>query len=302
MNRPRRLLSLSPNVSMILFALEADDAVVGRTQYCLSSIQKYLGVWGIAEREVAQRLHHWEELPVVGAWPQADRERVVALQPDIILASGTGTLDAHEATTFDLEPGGFVNFDTRTLADLDRQIATIGEIAGKAEAAQGLIAQLAARREAIVARRALPARRPSVLFEYCVCIKYDPDPARRFANPGRFIMVGGHLAPDLIRLSGGEPLFTQPGDAVAWTEFEAIRQVQPDLVLVFDCNGCPNAMRHPVETRPGWSALTAVSDATVYTPRHNMSNPNLCYPEALDELVALVAAWSRTGDDEAKTP
>ena len=30
--KPRRLLSLAPNVSMILFALGADEAVVGRTQ------------------------------------------------------------------------------------------------------------------------------------------------------------------------------------------------------------------------------------------------------------------------------
>ncbi len=242
---------------------------------------------------MAQRLRHWKGLPVVGAWPQADRDRVIALQPDLILASGTGTLDAYEANTFKMAPDGFINFDTRTLADLDRQIATIGGITGKAERAHDIIEQLAARREAIVARRALPERRPSVLFEYCVCIKYDSDPARRFANPGRFIMVGGHLAPDLIRLSGGEPLFTQPGDAVAWTAFEAIRQAQPDMVLVFDCNGCPNAMTHPIDTRPGWSELAAVSDHAVYTPGKNMSNPNLCYPEALDELVDLVGAWCR---------
>ena len=82
-----------------------------------------------------------------------------------------------------------------TLADLDHQIATIGELVGKADRAQHLIAQLAARREAIVGRVARSKKRPSVLFEYCVCIKYDPDPARRFANPGRFIMVGGHLGP-----------------------------------------------------------------------------------------------------------
>ncbi|ETX01682.1 MAG: hypothetical protein ETSY1_06580 [Candidatus Entotheonella factor] len=296
MNQPRRILSLSPNVSMILFALSADEAVIGRTQYCLSSIHKYLEVWGISERDMAHRLRHWEALPVVGTWPQADCERVIALQPDLILASGTDTLDAYEAGTFKMAPGGFINFDTRTLADLDRQIATIGEITGKAQRAQDLMTQVAARREAILARQALPKQRPSVLFEYCVCIKYDPDPARRFANPGRFIMVGGHLAPDLIRLSGGEPLFTQPGDAVAWTAFEAIRQAQPDIVLAFDCNGCLNAMTHPIETRPGWSELAAVSNQAVYTPTKNIGNPNLCYPEALDELVDLIGTWCRAHD------
>ena len=293
MSQPRRLLSLAPNVSMILFALGADDAVVGRTQHCPSSIRNYLDVWELSGREVASRLRRWEALPEIGAWPQADRERAIALQPDMVLASASGTFDAYEAGMFNLGPDAFINFDTRSLTDLDRQIVTIGEIVGKREAAQEIVTQLAARRDAVLERRPSPARRPTVLFEYCVCIKYDPDPARRFANPGRFVMVGGHLAPDLIRLSGGEPLFAETGDAVAWTEFKAIRDAQPDIVLAFDCNGCPNAMTHPIAARPGWSDLRAVSGHAVYRPSRNIANPNLCYPEALAELVALVATWDR---------
>jgi iron complex transport system substrate-binding protein len=297
MSQPRRLLSLAPNISMILFALGADETVVGRTQYCPSSIQNYLDVWGLSGKKIASRLHHWQALPEVGAWPQVDRERAVALQPDMVLASGTGTFAAHEAGMFNLGPDAFVNFDTRTLTDLDQQIVTIGDIVGKREAAREIATKLAARREAILARHVVPARRPTVLFEYCVCIKYDPDPARRFANPGRFVMAGGHLAPDLIRLSGGEPLFTRPGDAVAWTDFKVIREAQPDIVLAFDCNGCPNAMSHPIAARPGWSSLRAVSSRAVYRPSRNIANPNLCYPEALAELVELVTAWDRAQRD-----
>ncbi len=297
MNPPKRLLSLAPNVSMILFALGVDDAVVGRTRHCPSSIQNYLDVWEISGPQVGPRLRHWEALPEIGAWPQVDRELVAALQPDMILASGTGTLAAYEAETFNLGPDAFINFDTRTLTDLDRQIVTMGEIVGKRDAAQAIVTQLAARRDAVLGRRPSPARRPTVLFEYCVCIKYDPDPARRFANPGRFVMAGGHLAPDLIRLSGGDPLFSRPGDAVAWTDFKVVREAQPDMVLAFDCNGCPNAMTHPIAARPGWSDLKAVSDHAVYRPSRNIANPNLCYPEALAELVELVTRWDRAQRD-----
>src|SRR5688572_26467985 len=88
-----------------------------------------------------------------GFGPQADRERVVALQPDLILTSGTSTLDAYEAHTFNMTSDGLINFDTRTLADRDWQIGTIGEIVGQAEVAQAIIAQLAARRETILAQR-----------------------------------------------------------------------------------------------------------------------------------------------------
>ena len=212
----------------------------------------------------------------------------------MIFKSGLGALSARETAMFNLNADALVDFDTRTLTDLDQQIIAIGEIVGKRETAQDIVAQLMARREAILAQRPTATRRPTVLFEYCVCIKYDPDPVRRFANPGRFVMAGGHLAPDLIRLSGGEPLFNQPGDAVAWIDFRDIRDAQPDIILVFDCDGCPNGMTHPVATRRGWSDLNAVSDHAVYRPRKNIANPNLCYPDALGELVELVAIWAES--------
>ena len=56
MHPPRRVVSLSPNVSMMLFALGADEVVVGRTQECLPALQQYLTVWRIAAHTVAQRL------------------------------------------------------------------------------------------------------------------------------------------------------------------------------------------------------------------------------------------------------
>ena len=284
----RRVVSLSPNVSMILFALGADDCVVGRTSYCPGAIQKYMRVWDIAESAVAHRLHHWNTLPVAGVWPQADPKSVKALQPEMILASGSGPLDAHDAQMFDVEPDRFVNFDTRTFADLEQHIARIGQLVGKTGQAERLIRQISARKDEIVATCVASSTRPTMLFEYCVCIKYDPDPQRRFANPSRFIMAGGHLAPELIQLSGGEPLVTQPGDTVQWTPFESIREAQPDVILLFDCNGCPNANQHPIDTRKGWSQLSAVSQQAVYRLSENISNPNLCFPAALEQLVGVV--------------
>src|SRR2546422_11404417 len=100
MQTPRRVVSLSPNVSMILFALGTDEVVVGRTQDCVQAIQQYLHVWRIPEPPVAQRLQHWQALPVVGAWPLADRESIKALHPGAILTSGQGPFAVHEARPF----------------------------------------------------------------------------------------------------------------------------------------------------------------------------------------------------------
>lgn len=288
MNTPHRVVSLSPNVSMILFALCADEVVVGRTQHCFPAIQQYLTVWHIPEDTVAHRLQHWQAIPVVGVWPQAECESIKALRPDSILTSGSGPFGMHEAQRLGVEAEALGHFDTRTFDDLDHHIAHIGSLLGKTAAAIPLRAQLAAKRDQTKARQRRRAVPPTVLFEYCVCTTYDADPQRRIADPARTILVGGHLAPELIQLSGGAPLFVQPGDTAKWVPFEAIRAAQPDVVLQYDCHGCPTARALPLHARPGWSDLPALSRGAVYPLSENLSNPNLCFPAPLEEVVGVL--------------
>lgn len=288
MTAPRRVVSLSPNVSMILFALGADEAVVGRTEHCLPAIRQYVTVWRLPEETAARRVQHWQSIPVVGVWPFAEAEPIQALQPDIILTSGSGSFGVHEAQTLGVADGVLLHFDTRTLTDLDQHIAQIGSRLGKVAEATALIEQLARKREEATARLTERPSTPTVLFEYCVCTTYDPEPDRRVADPARTILVGGHLAPDLIRLIGARPLFARPGDAAKWVTVDEIREAQPDMVLQYDCHGCPMAQKYPVPTRQGWSDLSAVSRHAVYPLRENISDPSLCFPAPLEELVDIV--------------
>ena len=292
MQTPRGVVSLSPNVSMLLFALGADELVVGRTQGCVAAIQQYLTVWDIPEHTVAPRLQHWQALPVVGAWPLADRAAIQALQPEAILTAGSGPFGVHEAQTLGVDAEAVHHFDTRTLHDLEQHIQQLGVLLGKTASAARLTAQLARRRDEIQARQRTRAVPPTVLFEYCVCIQYDADPDRRVANAAQTILVGGHLAPELIQLSGGVPLFMQPGDSARWVAFEEIRAAPPDVVLQYDCHGCPAARKQPIPARPGWSELAAVRRAAVYPLSENISNPNLCFPKALEELVEVLRQYA----------
>jgi ABC-type Fe3+-hydroxamate transport system substrate-binding protein len=98
--------------------------------------------------------------------------------------------------------------------------------------------------------------------------------------------VGGHLAPELIQLSGGTPLFTQPGDTAQGVAFEAIRAAQPDVVLQFDGHGYPTARKHPITARRGWPELLAVCRQAVYPVSENVSDANLCFPIAVEPLVS----------------
>ena len=215
MSTPHRIVSLSPNVSMILFALGADTLVVGRTQDCLRAIQQYLTVWRLPQHTVASRLQHWQALPVVGVWPLADHESIKTLRPEAILTSGSGPFGVHDAQTLGVEPQAMFHFDTRTLHDLEQQVQQIGLLLGKTVEAAGVLSQLASKRDEAKARQRQRAVPPTVLFEYCVCIQYDADPDRRvatiaivepdyFANRKLVKFFGGQLVPVSMDYLGAE--------------------------------------------------------------------------------------------------
>lgn len=287
---PRRVVSLSPNMSMLLFALQADAVVVGRTQTCLTALEHYLRAWDLATPAIAARLQRWQALPALGAWPEADYAAVQALQPDAILTSGSGPYGVHTAAACGVAPETVRHFDTRTFTDLVQHVQQLGVLLALPEAAAALTAQLTQKRAAALALPRPGATPPTVLFEYCVCTQYDPVPARRMAQAAQTVLVGGHLAPELIQWSGGQPLFLQPGETARWVPWAEIEAAQPDVILRYDCHGCPTAQQQPIATRPGWAALPAVAHAAVYTVSENLSDPNLAFPIALAQLCTVMQA------------
>ena len=96
---------------------------------------------------------------------------------------------------------------------------------------------------------------------------------------------GSALKSHLEFLYAGTPLFVQPGDTAKWVTFAEIRAAQPEVILQYDCHGCPTAGKYPVAARHGWSALPAVCRDAVYVVSANISDPNLCFPAALEHLV-----------------
>ncbi len=63
---PRRIVSLSPNLTEILYGVGAFDRIVGVSDYC---------TWPAAVRK----------LPAVGGWRNPNLEKLAALQPDLVL-------------------------------------------------------------------------------------------------------------------------------------------------------------------------------------------------------------------------
>jgi iron complex transport system substrate-binding protein len=134
---PRRIVSIVPAATELLFAVGAGDQVVGVTRYCDHPPEA-------------------KSRPVVGDLV-VDPERLMALRPDLVIgasiAPAAAELEARGYPIFAVDPQGF--------EDIARALRTLGEVTG--HAAEGARAA-----EAFLARvRAAEAPPgPSVYFEF----------------------------------------------------------------------------------------------------------------------------------------
>lgn len=142
---PQRIISLAPSNTEILFALGLGDKVVGVTEYC-----------NYPEEAKAK--------PKVGGFSTVDIERVVHLEPDLILAT-----HIHSQTVIPaLEELGLtvLALTPASLDELMSSITLVGKITGQDKMASNLVDDLGERVEAVANKTQDLAlnQRPRVLY------------------------------------------------------------------------------------------------------------------------------------------
>jgi iron complex transport system substrate-binding protein len=200
----RRIVSLAPSSTEIVFALGVGDRVVGVDQY---------SDWPPEAAKV----------PRVGNDLSPSLERILALKPDVVLV-------ATSANSREL-PDELGRFGVRvvissivTLDDLWRDIQTIGDAIGRHDAAVTLVNTQRARVAAIHARvAALPA--PKVL----VVVWADP-----------LTVVGGHtFIDDEIRAAGGDNIAGDSAQPYPQYSVERMLARAPEVIVIGSHKGGP---------------------------------------------------------------
>ncbi|MFW6193343.1 MAG: cobalamin-binding protein [Gemmatimonadota bacterium] len=222
----RRIVSLVPAATEILFALGAGDRVVGRTRY---------GVHPEAARGVQS----------VGEGMRPSTELVAARDPDlVILYAG----EANRSTVRELE-----RLELRTLAmehdtfgDLYRAIERLGTVTGRSEPAARLSERIRCE-IAAVGSAVAGAPRPRVYYD----VWGDPP-----------ITVGRDSYLDsLVSVAGGENVFGDLPGPSPRVSLEAIVSRAPDVV-VWPRTGSSAEGSRPGD-RAGWGSLDAVAAGEV---------------------------------------
>jgi iron complex transport system substrate-binding protein len=217
-----RVVSLVPSMTEAIVALGERSRLVARTDYDLG-------------RDLAS-------LPSVGGATDPSLERILALQPDLVLVwqdSGLPPVKARlEAMGLRTEPVA-----SSSLGDFRRSLARLGELLGVPERAARLIRTI---HDSLGAVGAWVAQRPPVRVFYMV-----------WPNP--LITTGsGTYVDTLITLAGGVNIFADAPTAWPTVTFEALLRRDPDVIVWPRRLDERDTAAQALRTRPGWRRLRAI--------------------------------------------
>lgn len=223
---PRRIISLVPSATEMLFAIGAGAQVVA-----VGSFDRY-------PPDVVA-------LPRVGGLLDPDVERILALRPDLVIVYGTQT----DLTT-QLARAGIPIFPYRHggLADVLETMCRLGERVGRAAEAARARTTLADRLAAVRARVAgRPRPRTLVLFGR------DPFALRNMVGSG-----GVGFIHDLLETAGGANVFGDvPRESVQVTT-ESILARAPDVIVELRAEAPARSAADDARDRRSWDVLSSV--------------------------------------------
>jgi iron complex transport system substrate-binding protein len=191
----RRIVSLIPASTELLFAIGAGSAVVGRTSYC-----------DYPDAAAA--------VPDLGDGIKPNIEAVVAPRPDLVILYNSGQNAAVAARLSELGIAS-LRINTDRLSDVGRVARLLGTMTGREEAADSLVADFD--RSLAAATRPRAGRRPRVLLLV-------------WEQPPMTIGRGSFLS-ELVERAGGENLFGDVAASAGVVSIEAVAARNPDLIL-----------------------------------------------------------------------
>jgi len=230
----RRVVSLAPHVTELLYAAGGGARLVGAVNY-----SDY--------PEAANKL------PQVGSYNKLDFERVLALKPDLLVVWHSGNpvrqveqLERLGIPVFHSEPG--------RLDQIGDSLLRLGRLLGTEPAAQAAAQDYRSR---IAALRARYAGRPPVTVFYQVW----PKPL--------YTLNDDHIASDMVRLCGGRNLFGALKTIAPEVGVEAVIEADPEVILV---GGRDNPSDPGGKMWQSFKGMTAVRRGNIFTIDGDLTN------------------------------
>ncbi len=249
----KRIISLAPSITEILFALGLNEEITAVTKFC-----------DYPEAALSK--------PRIGGFVNPDVEKIVSLKPDLII----GIRDGNRMDTIDrlndfsiplylIDPKGFDG--------VMETIKNIGEVVGREKESRKMIRELVDKRENMVTlTRSLS--RPRVFFQ---------------VGDAPLITVGkGTLADDLIRLAGGRSISENESMSYPSYGIETILAKAPEMIIMTSMDSKKDHM-NLVKRWQNWKSIPAVKMNAIHVIDSNLvDRPTPRIAEGLEALVRII--------------
>ena len=193
---PQTIVSVSPALTEIIYALGAEDKLVGRTDYC-----DY-------PSEVL-------DIESVGAIDNPDVELIASLEPDVVLASSIFSEESYNAIT-ELGIPVVIVRDETSLEGMFDFIADVADVIGCHDDGVALVEELSAELDEIRAN----APETDVTVYYCMS----------YGEYGDYTAGGDTFIGDIIESAGAINIAE---DVSGWSySAEALVEADPDYIII----------------------------------------------------------------------
>lgn len=256
--KAEKIVSMSPTFTQILTELGLGDKIIAVDTYSA-------GTEGIAEN-----------LPAFDMF-SPDIEALLALQPDIVIASGMSIVSGDDPFKPARDAGACVAYIpvSNSIEEIKGDILFIGEVTGTFGRAVEIVSEI----DAEIAR----------IEEITATIPNDEKKKVYFeiaAAPEIYTFGNGVFLNEMITILGAENIFSNLDGWLAVSE-EAVVNANPDVILT-----SVNYIDNPVGeilARNGWENVNAVINGQVYYINNNASSqPNHNILIALREMALAV--------------
>lgn len=213
-----KIVTLSPHLAELVFAVGAGDLLVGVSAY--------------TDYPVAAA-----NLPVVGDAFNLDQEQLTVLEPDLLLSWKTGT-PAHVVDELRARGYRVEVISTTTLDDLPKALEQIGVLTGHEETAGAVVEEFS-----------------RGLHDLAVAAA-DVEPIRVFyqvdARP-LYTINGDHYVSQLIHICGGTNIFAELSGLAPLVSVESVLEREPEVILA-----STDAGSHAFDEWRRWSDMAAI--------------------------------------------
>ena len=267
------------------------QVTVDRPQRVACLISSFSDIWclaGGADTIVAATDATWRyfDLPLrddvvnLGNTKELDVERLLACEPDLILASGGTDRNVELEASFSAMGLNAAYFSVDTFADYLRMLKICTEITGKTENHDLYGTQVARQVEAALARQDGSA--PSVLY------------IRATGSSCKVKNSEGSVLGEMLKDLGCINIADRNGSLLEQLSIEAILQADPDYIFVVLQSADPADAQAILQTtlldNPAWASLTAVQEGRYHVMDPNLYNlkPNAQWGKAYEQLADIL--------------